>query len=274
MEKYRIIASDLDGTLLNNVGKISSENIDSITAFCNKGVAFVPSTGRTYSEIPEIIKNIPGIRYFIYSNGAVVYDRESETRIFNGIDKDIAKYVFDIVNIFETHITFRHNGQGFVDSRFQSDAFFEYYNVMLPHRRVVRDYSVFLDDFKKVCYEYDNIEVIVVFFHSYEDKVRCRELIEQNQKLKAVESSEFGLEIMSVDAGKGNALHSLADMLGISYNETIGVGDSDNDSDLIRAAGLGLATSNACEKLKGIADEIICSNEEHIAEYILKHYLF
>ena len=50
MEKYKIIANDLDGTLLNNNGEISKENIDAINTFYQKGVAFVPCTGRTYSK--------------------------------------------------------------------------------------------------------------------------------------------------------------------------------------------------------------------------------
>ena len=53
MKNYKIIASDLDGTLLNDDGEISNENIDAINTFYNKGIAFVPCTGRTYSEIPE-----------------------------------------------------------------------------------------------------------------------------------------------------------------------------------------------------------------------------
>lgn len=77
---------------------------------------------------------------------------------------------------------------------------------------------------------------------------------------------------MNIEAGKGNALRSLADMLGVSHDETIGVGDSDNDTSLIEAAGLGLVPSNGCGSLKKIADEIICSNDEHIACYILDHY--
>ena len=209
-----VLISDLDGTLLNDDGEISKENIDAITTFYNKGIAFVPCTGRTYSEIPEKIVNIPGIRYIIHSNGAVVYDRENETRILNCIDRNTAKTVWDIFDSFETHITFRHNGQCFVDSRFQNDASFEYYNVIVPHQIVVRDFSVLLDNFKKVSYEHDNIEVFSVFFHNYEDKVRCKKLIEQTKKLKTVEASEFNLEIMSIDAGKGSALCSLADMLG------------------------------------------------------------
>ena len=74
MYKYKLIASDLDGTLLNEQSRISRENLDAITALTEKGVYFVPSTGRTYTEIPEQITEHPSIRYFIYSNGSVIYD--------------------------------------------------------------------------------------------------------------------------------------------------------------------------------------------------------
>ena len=57
MKTYKIIASDLDGTLLNSSSEISKENIDAINNLNEKGVAFVPCTGRTYSEIPDKIKN-------------------------------------------------------------------------------------------------------------------------------------------------------------------------------------------------------------------------
>jgi len=272
MYKYKIIASDLDGTLLNNIGEISNENINSITALCGRGAVFAPCTGRTYSEIPETIKNISCIRYFIHSNGAVVYDRQTGKRILNCIDHVTSKKVLDILNSFDTHITFRHNGECFVDSRFQNDDCFDYFNVIMAHQIVVRDFSVLLDDFEKISYDIDNVEVFSAFFHSYEDKVRCRKLIEQNKNLKTVEAGEFNLEIMSSDAGKGRALYALADMIGVDYADTVSIGDSDNDSSVTQAAGLGLAVSNACDSLKELADEVICSNEEHVVSYVLSHY--
>lgn len=267
------MASDLDGTLLNSNSEICSENIDAINKLYDKGVTFVPCTGRTYSEIPEEIRENCYIRYFIYSNGAVVYDKRSGNRILNCISKQLARKILDIIKPYETHITFRHDGKCFVDSRFQSDEDFEYYNVIVPHQVVVRDFAIYLDDFEETIREKDDVEVFSVFFHNLEDKVRCRELIEQTQKLKTVESGEYNLEIMNIKAGKGNALQCLADMLDVSYDETIGIGDSDNDVSLINVAGLGLAVANSCEELKKIADEIICSNDENIVPYVLNHYI-
>ena len=69
-----------------------------------------------------------------------------------------------------------------------------------------------------------------------------------------------------------SALHALCDMVGVSYLDTISVGDSDNDISITESAGLGIAVSNANELLKEVADEVICSNDEHIAAYLLAHY--
>jgi hydroxymethylpyrimidine pyrophosphatase-like HAD family hydrolase len=61
-------------------------------------------------------------------------------------------------------------------------------------------------------------------------------------------------------------------MLGVSISDTIAMGDSRNDTSIVETAGLGLAVSNATEYLKSIADAVICSNDEHVAEYILASY--
>jgi hydroxymethylpyrimidine pyrophosphatase-like HAD family hydrolase len=62
-------------------------------------------------------------------------------------------------------------------------------------------------------------------------------------------------------------------MTGIGIENTIAVGDSDNDMSMIKAAGLGLAVSNACDELKAIADKVICSNDEHNIKYIYENIL-
>ena len=68
-------------------------------------------------------------------------------------------------------------------------------------------------------------------------------------------------------------LLALAEALGISQEETIGVGDTTNDMNLIQLAGLGLAMDNAYQELKDAADAVICSNKEHAIKYILEHYI-
>lgn len=272
MQHYNIVASDLDGTLLNNSSNVSRENLDAISGLESKGVYFVPSSGRTLAEIPAEIRENPAIRYIIHSNGAVVLDKQTGHRILTCIPNSLGREIMDTLTTSNAHLTIRHDGRCIVDSAFQNDQAFDYYNVIDAHKDCVLKYAIHSDDFLQYAYEADNVEVFSAFFHSYEDKLSCRERLERSGKLRVVEASEYNLEIMNIDAGKGNALYALADMLNIDRMATISIGDSDNDSTITQAAGLGLAVSNACDSLKAVADEVICSNEEHAIAYVLAHY--
>lgn len=273
MHHFKIITSDLDGTLLNSRSEISSENLCAIHELSKRGIHFVPSTGRTLSELPAEIIDDPAIRYVIHSNGAVVLDRQTNQRSLTCIPNETTKQILDVLNGFEAHITVRQDGNCFVDAALTDEASYDYYNVCEAHRVVLREYARHLLDFKAFSYHAENVEVISVFFHDYSQIAVCRKKIEQLGNLRVVAVDKYNLEIMNVHAGKGNALHTLADMLGVDIADTISIGDSDNDESMIQAAGMGLAVSNAWDSLKAVANGVICSNDEHVVAYVLAHYL-
>ena len=72
--KYKIIAFDLDGTLLNDVKEIPEENLRMLRRAAECGVQLVPATGRIYPGLPEQLRALPFVRYCICVNGAQVYD--------------------------------------------------------------------------------------------------------------------------------------------------------------------------------------------------------
>lgn len=272
MTEYKIIACDLDGTLLDSAGNISRKNLDAIDRLLKSGVHFVPCSGRTFSELPKELKENENIRYIIHSNGAVVFDRKTGKRILNCIPNNLCRKILDILNSFEAHITYRMDGECFVDARFQSIDSWDYYNVCRAHRSVVRDYAIYLDDFGEKSYNANNAEVFAAFFHDKDERLSCIKELKKEPLLRVVELDENNVEIVNSHAGKGNALISLADMLGIDISETMSLGDSGNDIGITQASGLGLAMSNAAESLKSVADDIICSNDEHAIAYVLNHY--
>ena len=272
MTSYKLVASDLDGTLLDKSGNISRKNLAAIDALLDLGVHFVPCSGRTLSELPRELIDNKNIRYIIHSNGATVLDRNTGDKILNCIPNRLSQKILNAVNSYKTHVTYRMNGECFVDARFQSLRDWEYYNVSNAHRTVVRDFSVYLEDFKEKSFAADNVEVIVAFFHDLSEKLACIKELEKEPLLQVVELAENNIEVMSKTAGKGNALVSLAKMLGTDISKTMSLGDSGNDISMTCASGLGLAMSNAEEALKKAADSVICSNEEHAIAYILEHY--
>ena len=111
-----------------------------------------------------------------------------------------------------------------------------------------------------------------MFFHSESDLHECNEIILSTGKYYSAGTCPHNLEIFNKDAGKGHALTALAQKLNIPITECIAIGDSDNDVQMIKTVGLGLATSNAFPEVKSAADEVICSNDEHVLNYVVKKY--
>ena len=272
MANYKILASDLDGTLLNSKSQISEENEKAIAVLNEMEVLFVPCTGRSYSELSEELKNNQYIRYYILTNGAMIYDKTTNNKILNCIPNQMLKKILDIIYDYDIHIVFRSNGILYANPVQCDSASFDLYNVCKDHRHVVTNYATFIDDFDTAVRTSDNVEEISIFFGDLEKLYECQERLSAFDELNIVHGFVNNLEIFSKDAGKGTAILKLADMLGIDHNCTISMGDSENDISSIKLAGLGLATENACDNLKQAADEIICSNDEHTIEYVLNQY--
>ena len=270
---YKIILSDLDGTLLDSCGKISKQNFDAIEKLFDLGVDFVPASGRTLCEMPKQLVDNDNIRYIIYSNGAVVYDKLTKQKITFGIPNDIKNELVDLFKNSDCHVLIRFDGKSYVDKFKQSEQDFEYYSVNPEHKGVVIDYATYCDDFITVCKEAQDVEVISVFFKNLEDKQKCKQLIEKSPELGCADIYTHNVEIFAKSAGKGNALLALCQKLNIDKDLSIAVGDSDNDKDMLQKAGLGLVPSNAPDVIKNVGDKVICSNDEHIAQYILNNYI-
>ena len=99
MANYKLIASDLDGTLLKQDMTVSPENAAAIQKITDGGTIFVASSGRTLYEIPKCVRDNPNIRYMTYSNGTAVFDKLKGVDIIsNRISKECASKVFDILS--------------------------------------------------------------------------------------------------------------------------------------------------------------------------------
>ena len=112
MPNYKLIACDLDGTLVSTDLTISADNKKAISEFKKMGVHFVPCTGRTLSEMQEVVKN-PDIRYIIYSNGAAIWDKETDKTTFLGFSKETAAELMDILLSFDCFIIIHYRGETF-----------------------------------------------------------------------------------------------------------------------------------------------------------------
>lgn len=275
MADYKIVASDLDGTLLDSFGNLREENKRAIDMLAERGVQFVPCTGRTLNEMDLGLREIPSIRYIIHSDGAVIYDKKTDRRITMCMSKEDAGYLFDVLAEYPTFFTIRYHGNVYNDAAKQRDEVYDYFQIDNYSRTAVIPWSkMIVDHFDTFCRSCEEVEMVGVFFHTLEERDDCINRLEKtgNYLFARWEGLNY-CEVFSIHAGKGNALLRLAEELGYDRSQTIGVGDSNNDATLIECAGLGLAMSNGFASLKQAADAVICSNDEHAIQYILEHYI-
>ncbi len=268
MNRYKLIACDLDGTLLGADLTLSKENYQAIKVLTERGVVVVPTTGRTLCEMEDVF-GLPEIRYAIYSNGATIHDKKTGEKVVLGLGGKLLRFVFDTLLRYDTFMIVHVNGQAYADKK-KAERLSDY-PVSINVEDIVKNNCILIEDFEKKLPD-SAVECVVVFFANAADVAACQAVLSSNPDVKAATTWPHNLEIFLKDAGKGNALKILAEKLNIPMQDVVAVGDSDNDAPMISIAGLGLATENACETLKSIADAVICNNDAHVMKYVKEHY--
>ncbi|MBQ8350924.1 MAG: HAD family phosphatase [Clostridia bacterium] len=267
---YKIIFCDLDGTALDEHAELSRENAEAIHALAARGILFVPTTGRALGEIPASVREHPDIRYFITSNGTAIWDQQEgrfiEKSCISGERLDVIR------GMIPDYIILRNMHRNGV-SCFDGPAFanYPYYSMTDYYHDCLVDFSEQLDDFSDELKKTTEVEMFALFFKYKEELQAFAERLTTAGGFHITSSTELALEITIAGAGKGAAIQKFAARMGVSLEETIGIGDSKNDITMLEAVGLGLAVENACDALKEHADRQICRNDEHPIRYVWEH---
>ena len=260
--KIQLIAADLDGTLMNEHKEISYRNWKAIEQAAKKGVETVLATGRTLAVIPQNIAEHPLLRYGVCSNGAAVIELKTGKIIYhNSLSKEKVMEILKSLKGRDIHIDVFADGQAY--TRRREEGLLVGYGVPEWMRKLVIESRTQVDDFENfVINKAGQVERLNIFYKTKEEKEWLKEVLSQDKELAVVSSLFMNLEISSVYANKGNGLQWLAGHLGISMEQVMALGDSDNDITMLRMAGLGVAMENAAQEIKEAADEVTSSNEE------------
>lgn len=260
----RLVAFDLDGTMLDDNKKLTAENLGALTEAADSGVVLVPATGRIYPAIPDFLRNLSFIRYYILANGACVYDSVRDEVIHRGeISSELSlrcvKYMDTLPVIYDCY----QENKGYMTESMYNRA--EKFFPDQPHmidlvkrlRKPVPDLYEFLKD------NGQGVQKLQMFFMEEDMELRETQLRTFSQvfpELVATSSVKNNIEINSADGGKGSALAALAQKLGIALEDTAAFGDGTNDIEMLKTAGCGVAMENAAEKVKAAADMITADN--------------
>ena len=263
---YKIIAFDLDGTLLRDDKSIPEENLRALAAAAGRGIELVPATGRIFRGIPEAVKALPFVRYYILSNGAAVYDSRADRTLYRGdVPLETALQGYEYLDTLPVIYDCYQNECGWM-TRSMLEAAPPYFAREPEVLKMLYGLRKPVDDLKQTLRQRgEGLQKLQAFFRPEDEELRqatIREIPRRFPALQATTSVKNNIEINSVNAGKGKALLALCDALGLPREASVAFGDGSNDTEMLLSAGLGVAMANASEAVKVAADTVTESNED------------
>ena len=273
MEQYKLIAFDMDGTLLNSQKKITDKTCEAIQKAIDAGIIVILNTGRCVAELEEYMDVLKNIQYINSTSGALVYDRKSDKDIYSSaLDVDTVKAILDIVSSKDVMIDFLTR-----ESIVQRDKIekMEQYR-MEVYRDMFERVTVKWED---ICGQYREkpfpVSKLNIYHTSEEARNYTRQRIEELQLgVEMVNAETTSLEISAKGIDKGIGLEKLCQYLNISLSQTIVVGDADNDIGAMKKAGLAVAMGNANERIKELADVMVADNDHDGCREVIEKYIF
>lgn len=272
MKQYELIAFDMDGTLLDSQQEISQPTIQAIKDAAKKGKKVVLSTGRALTETIRYAEFLPEIRYGILGSATLLYDYK-EKKILDRkiIEKEVVKGIVEVAKKYDIMPFAISMGKGNIQkdqleviSKYHMGPFKQFYEVTAKHYDNIVE-ELLSDDSQQ-------FEKINLYATTPEERKLVKSELEKFQ-IEMVEAEETGLEITPYMANKGQGLKNLSAILNIPLEQTIAVGDSDNDETIIKAAGLGIAMGNANERIKSIAGAVVADNNSNGCKEAIEKYL-
>ncbi len=259
----KLIAIDLDGTLLNNEGRVSKETAEIITEVRRMGHKVVIATGRHTNTALPIAEQLGLTDGLVCFNGALVMN------LVNNQVESSHSYVQNDIHILAKLM--RMWGYGYITST--------QYGYQIESQ-----YGHLIDQFKEI----DAQMEVVKSFREIEDPIFKTMIVGEERELDEIErfiqptvpylqvvrSSEESIDVMNAAASKGTALEWLADYYQVKREDTISIGNYYNDVSMLKYAGIGVAVENAPDQVKQQADIIAYSNEENgVARFLEEHLL-
>lgn len=271
----KLIATDMDGTLLNAAHEVSQENIEAIQYAQSRGVTVTIATGRAFYEANDPIKPT-GLKVpYICLNGAEVRDESLDIVHTSSLNHELYQRIRNVLVRENIYYQIYTNFGIYTEDPERDLAIYldiAKYSGQQPDVEKIRQHINHRIEIGtlKVVNNYDNIEsvtgelIMKVLAHDTDlDKiVRVKAELSESSNLAVSSSSKGNLEITHIDAQKGLALCAIAEKLGIDMKDTMAIGDNLNDKSMLDRAGIAVAMDNALPELKENATFVTASNEE------------
>ncbi|MDD3393517.1 MAG: Cof-type HAD-IIB family hydrolase [Anaerotignum sp.] len=265
---YKMIFSDMDGTLLKNDIEVSEKNKIAIEKAVKKGVQFVICTGRGVFGVERYLKQLNLIGqegYAICQNGGAVYDlKDMSLALRESFSPKIYAPIAEYARKLGLELYYYDDRKFIAET--ETARVKRYCEVMGSAVKIMKEPLIYDGEFTKSLITGDREKLLLV--------QKMVQDIAGNQ-LECFFSSKVFMEVVKKGVSKGNIMEETARKAGVPMKSVIAVGDSDNDISMIKKAGLGIAVANADPEVKEIADYVTKNRceQDAIAEIIEKFIL-
>ena len=288
---YKLIAIDLDGTMLNSYGMVTENTKQVIKNTINKGTEVIIASGRPIDSIKTIAKEIGSENYFIAGNGALIYDIKKDEIIY---EKFMNKQkVLEIIKICEENsIAYNIYTEKTIIAKGLKYNVLYYYKENLKKEENKKTNITIVEDVYEYIKNLENEKFLKItvcdetksVFNSIIRKLRTvedidvldvlhmsRKMIKQGTEDVPIEY--YYTEISLKDVDKWNAIEYLANKMNISKDEIIAIGDNINDKKMIENAKVGIAMGQSTPVITKIADFVtLNNNEDGVAKALEKYF--
>ncbi len=259
---YRVLACDLDGTLLKDDKTISEDTIAELKRISDLGVYFLPSTGRTHRELPKVLMELPFLRYALCCNGGSVYDYQKNTYIYeNAIPYELALRVLEYVKTLPVYETVVVNGERFAKG-YDNGEICEYIQ-QVAVKGILFNFTGTADVREAFAKRQQDAQKFLLYLAENADKEQVmNDLRSAFPELEISSSGPIFIEVNIKGVDKGKALADFCKLMEIPVEESIAFGDAENDISMLEAAGKAVVMENGTPETKKHADLICASNND------------
>lgn len=285
---YKLVAIDLDGTMLDSYGVITEKTKKVLKEKMNQGMEVVIASGRTTSSILPIVEEIGGINYFIAGNGALIYDVQNENVIYN---KFIPKSkILEIIRICEENSIFYtvYTENEIITQALKYNVLY-YYKENQKKEESKQTKIKVVENILNYIENSDNNNYLKIMICD-ESEFIFNAMINKLRNIKGVEILDVGhqsrkyikdgtedilleyyyTEITLENVDKWESLEYLMGILRVDESEIIAIGDNENDKKMIKNAKLGVAMGQSAPKIIQIADIVTDSNDDEGVANVLE----
>lgn len=271
--KYKLVAIDMDGTLLNSNNEVSERTKIAIGKAKEQGVNIVLATGRILKSALQYGLDLDVGSPIIACNGAIIVNVQKEIIYKKPMDKNTIENILDLAKRNNIYYHF-YDEYSFYANTLVDEVVGFYNTATAKLKGLELEINIFEE--KREILDKNDLNVLkFMFIDNNLDKLyKVRNELEQMGVLSISSSWDNNIEVMGNGVSKGESLKYLCNQLNVDRSQVIAIGDNENDLTMLEYAGLGVAMGNSKDCVQAISDyKTSTNNEDGVAKVIEKFIL-